>query len=137
RFSALTAGPAWPRSETGGRPYTTPWRTFADAARASALRIWSILPRRAARFKEPAATSTLVAWYYDSQNRMISEVSHYRRTRGSQGVTLFLWAVHFADGFLQPSWLAAGWLLALALALVGAWGIREEETPRIALLTAV
>lgn len=48
-----------------------------------------------------------------------------------------LWAVHIADGFLQPSWLAAGALVALGLALVGAWGIREEEIPRVALLTAV
>src|SRR5262249_28062609 len=47
-----------------------------------------------------------------------------------------LWAVHISDGFLSPEWLAGGLVIAGLLALVGAWRLREEEIPRIALLTA-
>jgi cobalt/nickel transport system permease protein len=45
-------------------------------------------------------------------------------------------AVHISDGMLQPSWEWAGFGYAGALALFGAWRIREEEIPRVALLTA-
>lgn len=50
---------------------------------------------------------------------------------------MLVWAVHIADGFLVPAWLGAGCVLAGGLALVGAWRIRDEEIPRIALMTAV
>ncbi len=45
-------------------------------------------------------------------------------------------AVHISDGMLQPSWEAAGFVVAALLALYGAWRIRDEEIPRVALLTA-
>jgi cobalt/nickel transport system permease protein len=47
-----------------------------------------------------------------------------------------LFAVHISDGVLTLSWLAGGFVLAglgVALAL---WRMRDEEIPRIALLTA-
>ena len=47
-----------------------------------------------------------------------------------------LWAVHITDGVLGWPWLAAGFALAAVLALVAAWRVREEDVPRIALLTA-
>ena len=45
-------------------------------------------------------------------------------------------AVHIADGVLAAPWLVAGWLGAALLMLFGARRVREEEIPRIALLTA-
>jgi cobalt/nickel transport system permease protein len=45
-------------------------------------------------------------------------------------------AVHISDGVLTQSWLLGGWLAAAVLALIGSWNIRDEEIPRIALLTA-
>ena len=48
-----------------------------------------------------------------------------------------LWAVHISDGVLKPAWLAAGFAGAGLLYWFGARRIREEEIPRIALLTAV
>ena len=47
-----------------------------------------------------------------------------------------LWAVHIADGVLSMPWLVAGWLVAALLTAVAARRVREEEIPRIALLTA-
>jgi cobalt/nickel transport system permease protein len=47
-----------------------------------------------------------------------------------------LWAVHIADGVLTWPWLAGGFAVAAVLALRGAWRIRDEEIPRVALLTA-
>ena len=47
-----------------------------------------------------------------------------------------LFAVHISDGILAPSWWLAGFGLTILLALIGAWRIRDEEIPRIALLTA-
>jgi cobalt/nickel transport system permease protein len=47
-----------------------------------------------------------------------------------------LWAVHISDGVLTDRWCAAGFLLAALLALLGAERIRDEEIPRVALLTA-
>src|SRR5438105_528232 len=52
------------------------------------------------------------------------------------GAVIPLFAVHISDGVLQSSWLAGGFALAIALAVVGAWRVRDEEIPRIALLTA-
>lgn len=49
---------------------------------------------------------------------------------------LSLLAVHISDGPLAGSWLLVGAVLAVFLALVGAWGITEEEIPRVAVLTA-
>src|SRR5579872_524210 len=47
-----------------------------------------------------------------------------------------LLAVHIADGVLNWPWLAAGFAITAILAWLGAWKIRDEEVPRIALLTA-
>lgn len=47
-----------------------------------------------------------------------------------------IWAVHISDGLLDWSWLASGWVGAGCLLLIGAWRIRDEEVPRIALLAA-
>jgi cobalt/nickel transport system permease protein len=54
----------------------------------------------------------------------------------SSTVILPLWAVHISDGVLTLPWLAAGFGLAALLALIGAWRIRDEEIPRVALLTS-
>src|SRR5258708_5306691 len=45
-------------------------------------------------------------------------------------------AVHIADGVLSWPVLAGGFALAGLLALVASWRVREDEIPRIALLTA-
>jgi cobalt/nickel transport system permease protein len=45
-------------------------------------------------------------------------------------------AVHITDGVLAGPWLAAGFLGALLLALPGLHGIREDEIPRLGLMTA-
>src|SRR5689334_12807415 len=47
-----------------------------------------------------------------------------------------LFAVHISDGVLQSSWLAGGFVIAGLFACYGAWRIRDEEIPRVALLTA-
>lgn len=47
-----------------------------------------------------------------------------------------LWAVHISDGILLAPWLAGGFILAGMLALFGAWRMRDEEIPQVALLTA-
>ena len=47
-----------------------------------------------------------------------------------------LFAVHISDGILQSTWLAGGFVVAGFIALLGAWRVRDEEIPRIALLTA-
>src|SRR5205823_13141938 len=46
------------------------------------------------------------------------------------------WAVHISDGVLTLPWLAGGFALAAVLALLAAYRVRDEEIPRIALLTA-
>jgi cobalt/nickel transport system permease protein len=49
---------------------------------------------------------------------------------------LALWAVHISDSILD-AWCWGGGLVAAALlAVIGAWRIRDEEIPRVALLTA-
>jgi ABC-type Co2+ transport system permease subunit len=45
-------------------------------------------------------------------------------------------AVHIADGILADPWWAGGFAGATVLLLFGAWGIRDEEIPQVALLTA-
>src|SRR5262245_39200072 len=47
-----------------------------------------------------------------------------------------LWAVHISDGVLAAPWWLGGFLVASLLGLFGAWRIREEEIPQVALLTA-
>src|SRR5436190_4012331 len=47
-----------------------------------------------------------------------------------------LLAMHISDGVLAAPWLAGGFALAGLLAVVGCWGMRDEEIPRVALLTA-
>jgi cobalt/nickel transport system permease protein len=47
-----------------------------------------------------------------------------------------LWAVHIDDGYLTFPWLAGGFAVAAVLALLGAWRIRDDEIPQVALLTA-
>ncbi len=47
-----------------------------------------------------------------------------------------LWAMHISDGVLTAPWLAAGFALSGLLALVAAYRVRDEEIPRIALLSA-
>jgi ABC-type Co2+ transport system permease subunit len=47
-----------------------------------------------------------------------------------------LWAIHMQDGQLTEAWWIGGFLAAGLLALAGAWGIRDEEIPRVAVLTA-
>ncbi len=49
--------------------------------------------------------------------------------------TLLL-AVHISDGILAWPWWSGGLALAALLALFGAWRIRDDEIPQIALLTA-
>ncbi|MCC6421803.1 MAG: energy-coupling factor ABC transporter permease [Gemmataceae bacterium] len=49
---------------------------------------------------------------------------------------LTLWAVHISDGVLAAPWWAGGLGAAAVLATLGAWRVRDEEIPRIALLTA-
>jgi cobalt/nickel transport system permease protein len=47
-----------------------------------------------------------------------------------------LWAVHISDGVLTAPWWLGGYGVALVLLLASAWRVRDDETPRIALLTA-
>jgi cobalt/nickel transport system permease protein len=55
---------------------------------------------------------------------------------GTSIASLPLWAVHISDGVLGAPWLAAGFVLAGVLTLLAAWRVRDEEVPRIALLTS-
>jgi cobalt/nickel transport system permease protein len=45
-------------------------------------------------------------------------------------------AVHISDGVLTEPWLAAGFVIAGALLWLSAWRLREEDIPRIAILTS-
>jgi cobalt/nickel transport system permease protein len=56
---------------------------------------------------------------------------------GAGSVSLALpWAVHISDGVLTPAWLAGGFVVASLLALLAAYRVRDEEIPRIAILSA-
>jgi cobalt/nickel transport system permease protein len=46
------------------------------------------------------------------------------------------WAVHISDGVLTGPWLASGFAAMVLLMLAGARRVRDEEIPRIALLTS-
>jgi cobalt/nickel transport system permease protein len=50
--------------------------------------------------------------------------------------SLSLWAVHLPDGLLTAPWWIGGLVAAAAMMIVGAWRIRDEEIPQVALLTA-
>lgn len=45
-------------------------------------------------------------------------------------------AVHIDDGILTSAFLAAGWAITAVFVFVGAWRIRDEEIPQIAVLSA-
>lgn len=47
-----------------------------------------------------------------------------------------LLAVHISDGALDAGWLVAGWALLGMLLIVAVWRVREEDVPRIGVLTA-
>jgi cobalt/nickel transport system permease protein len=49
---------------------------------------------------------------------------------------LTLFAVHLSDGAIAPMWIVSGFVGAAILLFVAMWGIREEEIPRIGLLSA-
>jgi cobalt/nickel transport system permease protein len=49
---------------------------------------------------------------------------------------VLLWAVHISDGVLQPPWLVGGFVGMAVLMALGAWRIRDEEIPKVAVLTA-
>lgn len=47
------------------------------------------------------------------------------------------WAVHIADGLLDPAWLAGGFVVMAAMLTAGLWRMREEEVARTGVMTAV
>jgi cobalt/nickel transport system permease protein len=47
-----------------------------------------------------------------------------------------LFAIHMPDGLVTDAWWIGGFVGAAMLALIGAWRMREEEIPRVAVLTA-
>ncbi|MSQ93587.1 MAG: hypothetical protein EXR98_03415 [Gemmataceae bacterium] len=47
-----------------------------------------------------------------------------------------LFAVHISDGVLTTPWLAGGFALAWLMLWAGWWKLREDEIPRVAILTA-
>ncbi|HTU91656.1 MAG TPA: energy-coupling factor ABC transporter permease [Gemmataceae bacterium] len=47
-----------------------------------------------------------------------------------------LWAMHISDGLLTAPWMAAGFVLSGLLALLASYRVRDEEIPRIAVLSA-
>src|SRR5204863_9158826 len=47
-----------------------------------------------------------------------------------------LFAVHISDGVLTWPWLVGGFALAAPLLWAGAWRLRDDEIPRVAILTA-
>lgn len=62
--------------------------------------------------------------------------SYYQAPSLTSASPPLLWAVHISDGVLAHPWLWGGFLLTAALAALGAFRVRDEEIPRIALLTA-
>jgi cobalt/nickel transport system permease protein len=52
------------------------------------------------------------------------------------GLLSLPWAVHISDGVLRTPWLAGGFIVAGVLALLAAYRVRDEEIPRIAVLSA-
>jgi cobalt/nickel transport system permease protein len=50
--------------------------------------------------------------------------------------TFSLFAVHLSDGAIADAWVAVGFAVAAALLLVALRGLREEQIPRVGVLTA-
>src|SRR6185437_14257593 len=46
------------------------------------------------------------------------------------------WAVHISDGVLRDPWWVGGFVVSGLLVLLAAYRVRDEEIPRIALLSA-
>src|SRR6185437_823564 len=46
------------------------------------------------------------------------------------------WAVHISDGVLRDPWWVGGFVVAGLLALLASYRVRDEEIPRIAILSA-
>jgi cobalt/nickel transport system permease protein len=56
---------------------------------------------------------------------------------GAAPISLWLpFAIHISDGVLRAPWLAVGFVVAGLLVLLAAYRVRDEEIPRIALLSA-
>lgn len=51
-------------------------------------------------------------------------------------MALPLFAVHLSDGAMSPPWVAAGWAGLAVLLLVAAWRLREDQIPRVGVLSA-
>ena len=51
-------------------------------------------------------------------------------------MSLALFAVHISDGVLTPAWLAGGFLVAILLLIPSVLRVRDEEIPRIGMLSA-
>ena len=49
---------------------------------------------------------------------------------------LSLFAVHLGDGVLSDAWIACGFALAAAMVGAAMWRLREEDIPRIGVLSA-
>lgn len=49
---------------------------------------------------------------------------------------LSLFAVHLSDGAMSWPWVAAGWAGLAVLLAPAAWGLREEQVPRVGVLSA-
>ena len=47
-----------------------------------------------------------------------------------------VFAVHLSDGLLHDGWLAGGWAVAALLVTASAWGMGEDEVPKVGVLTA-
>src|SRR5437868_1279554 len=47
-----------------------------------------------------------------------------------------MWAVHISDGILAADWWGGGFLVAGLFALLGGRCVRDDEIPKIAMLTA-
>jgi len=47
-----------------------------------------------------------------------------------------LFAVHLSDGPMSAPWIVAGWAGLAAMLAVGLWRVREDEVPKIGVLTA-
>src|SRR6516162_2778302 len=56
---------------------------------------------------------------------------------GAAPISLWMpFAVHISDGLLRAPWLAAGFVVSGLFVLLAAYRVRDEEIPRIAVLSA-
>src|SRR6188768_4125010 len=51
-------------------------------------------------------------------------------------MSLAFFAVHISDGVLTPAWLAGGFLVAIILLIPSVIRVRDDEIPRIGMLSA-